>query len=204
MTKITKSVTNSDMTNTIDDTRQNAILNSAFQAFAAYGFRKTSMDDIARGAGMSRPAVYLHYKNKEAIVSKLTERYYEEKSGAIAAALNAPGAVPEILARAIQAQTEGMAIILASPHGLEMLDNSKSISSEIISKGEAQLAGLYATWLSQEEKAGRVRLLAEPAETAKTITMTLKGLKMTADGAEEYEKRVGQFAALIGAGLEVR
>ena len=38
------------MTDLIDDTRQKAILTSAFQAFSAYGFRKTSMDDIARGA----------------------------------------------------------------------------------------------------------------------------------------------------------
>lgn len=192
------------MTETIDDSRQKAILNSAFQAFATYGYRKTSMDDIARGAGMSRPAVYLHYKNKEAIVSKLTEVYYAEKSAAVAAALATSGSVPEMLTRAIRAQTEGIAAILASPHGLEMLDNTKSMSSEVISEGEARLAGLYADWLAQEEKAGRVRLQAGAAETAKTITATLKGLKMIGAGAEVYEQQVAQVAALIGAGLEVR
>ncbi len=192
------------MTETVDDSRQRAILNSAFQAFATYGFRKTSMDDIARGAGMSRPAVYLHFRNKEAIVSKLTEAYYVEKSAVVAEALATAGSVPEVLTRAIRAQTEGMARILASPHGLEMLDNTKSLSSEIIREGEARLAGLYADWLAQQEQAGRVRLVADAAETGRTITATLKGLKLIGAGAEVYEQQVAQIAALIGAGLEIR
>ncbi|WP_170400360.1 TetR/AcrR family transcriptional regulator [Ruegeria arenilitoris] len=192
------------MVETVDDSRQKAILNSAFQAFATYGFRKTSMDDIARGAGMSRPAVYLHFRNKEAIVSKLTEIYYAEKSAAVAEALAASGSVSDVLARAIKAQTEGMATILASPHGLEMLDNTKSMAAEIISEGEARMAGLYADWLTQQAQAGRVRLLADAVETGRTITATLKGLKLIGAGAEVYEQQVAQVAALIGAGLEVR
>ncbi|WP_170558533.1 TetR/AcrR family transcriptional regulator [Ruegeria atlantica] len=192
------------MADTAEDSRQQAILNSAFQAFATYGFRKTSMDDIARGARMSRPAVYLHFKNKEAIVTRLTEHYYAEKIAAVAAALTVSGSVSDVLKDAVQAQTEGMAMILASPHGLEMLDATKSMSSDIISQGEAELARLYSEWLTREHKAGRVRLLADADETGKTITATLKGLKASAIGAEEYETRVAQFAALIGAGLEVR
>ncbi|NVO54615.1 TetR/AcrR family transcriptional regulator [Rhodobacteraceae bacterium B1Z28] len=192
------------MKDTSDDTRQKAILNSAFQAFSKYGFRKTSMDDIARGAGMSRPAVYLHYKNKEAIVRKLTELHYEEKTAVVTEALNGTGTISEIVTRAIHAQTEGMAAILASPHGLEMLDTTKSMSIDIVEQGEAKLADLYAAWLAREQAAGRVRLFESPEETAKTITVTLKGIKMTASGAEEFEKHTAQLAALIGAGLEIR
>ena len=59
------------------DPKQHAILLSAWQAFATYGFRKTSMDDIARGANMSRPAVYLHFKGKEEIFRSLVQSYYD-------------------------------------------------------------------------------------------------------------------------------
>ncbi|WP_170381709.1 TetR/AcrR family transcriptional regulator [Ruegeria atlantica] len=192
------------MVEAVDDSRQKAILNSAFQAFSTYGYRKTSMDDIARGAGMSRPALYLHFKNKEAIVSKLTEFYYVEKTAAVAAALATQGSVAEVLTHAIQTQTAGIAKILASPHGLEMLDNTKSMSSEIIAEGEAGLAGVYAEWLSQQERLGRVRLLTSAAETGRTITATLKGLKLIGAGADVYEQQVAQIAALISAGLEVK
>lgn len=192
------------MAEKLDDTRAKAILTSAFQAFSAYGFRKTSMDDIARGAGMSRPAVYLHYKNKEAIVRSLTQAHYAEKIAAVTQALQGDGAVSEILARAIDAQIAGMAAILASPHGLEMLDTSKSTAADIVAEGEAALADLYAEWLKRELAAGRVRLPDGPAETARTITAALKGIKMTASNAEEFEQRITQLSALIGAGLEVR
>ncbi len=186
------------------DPRREAILMSALQAFASYGFRKTSMDDIASGAGMSRPAVYLHYKNKAAIVRSLTERHYEEKLVAIREALAGSGSVSETLTRAIKAHCEGMATILASPHGLELLDAGKSNAPDIVTKGEAELAAIYAEWLKQEADAGRARLADTPNEVAKTITAALKGIKLTSADAEEFERRLSQLASLFGAGLEVR
>ena len=74
------------------DTKIQAILAAAWAGFSAYGFRKTSMDDIARGAGMSRPALYLHFKNKEAIFRSLVESYYAEAAREVAAAPKGGGA----------------------------------------------------------------------------------------------------------------
>ncbi|WP_299666106.1 TetR/AcrR family transcriptional regulator [uncultured Ruegeria sp.] len=192
------------MTSASEDSKTSAILSSAFQAFATYGFRKTSMDDIAKGAGMSRPAVYLHFKNKEAIVRELTQFYYGEKTALVAEALSGDGTLPQLLEQAIQVQSRGMAEILASPHGLEMLDATKSMSTDIIQDGEAELTRLYADWLRREDAAGRAHLPVGPDEAAKTITASLKGIKMTASTAEEYEQSVSQLAALLGAALEVR
>ena len=59
---------------TLDD-KQSVILTAAWAAFASYGYRKTSMDDIAKGAGMSRPALYMHFKNKEDILRSLVAKY---------------------------------------------------------------------------------------------------------------------------------
>lgn len=186
----------------VDDPKQAAILNSAFFAFASYGFRKTSMDDIAKGAGMSRPAVYLHYKNKQDIVRSLTRSYYEKKAHAVAEALQASGTVPDVLGQAIQAQSEGMAQILSSPHGVEMLDATKSMATDIVEQGEMQLTQLYANWLMQEQAANRACLPDGAGETARTITAALKGIKLTATDAQEYTQRITQLARLIGAGIK--
>lgn len=48
-------------------TRRAAILESATTVFLRYGFKKTSMDDLARAAGLSRQGLYLHYPTKEAL-----------------------------------------------------------------------------------------------------------------------------------------
>ncbi|TMV07952.1 TetR/AcrR family transcriptional regulator [Ruegeria sediminis] len=186
------------------DPRQQAILSSAWQAFATYGFRKTSMDDIARGAGMSRPAVYLHYRNKEAIFRSLVEHFYQEKTEAVAECLNGPGTIPEVLGRAMAAQSDGIAALLASPHGLELLDAGSSTAPDIVAAGEAGLRDLYAGWLDREAGKGRVRFSGPSQAIAGMITAALKGIKITAQDIETYTERVSAFAILIGAGLEVR
>ena len=41
------------------DSRREALLEAAVGVFARYGFRKTSMDEVARAAGVSRQGLYL-------------------------------------------------------------------------------------------------------------------------------------------------
>jgi AcrR family transcriptional regulator len=184
--------------------RQKTILSAAWQAFAAYGFRRTSMDDIARGAGMSRPALYLHYRNKEDIFRSLVKFYYDGAVIAVDAALQAPGTAPEVLARAFAAQGgELIEAMLTSPHGLEMLDTGTTIAADIAADGEARLTGLYARWLETGAQAGRLRLTGTPPVMAQTITAALKGIKSAGPDHATYVAQVAQLAALIGTGLEV-
>ncbi|MEM7139578.1 MAG: helix-turn-helix domain-containing protein [Actinomycetota bacterium] len=70
-----------------DDERRNAILDAAFTKFAAYGFDRTSMADIAEAAGMSRPALYQHFANKEAIFREMLGRILEGAADKALAAL---------------------------------------------------------------------------------------------------------------------
>ena len=41
------------------------IVNEAFTVFLAKGFEKTTMDDIAARLGVTKPAIYRYYRNKE-------------------------------------------------------------------------------------------------------------------------------------------
>jgi AcrR family transcriptional regulator len=43
------------------------LLEMALTVFARHGFRKTSTEDIAKAAGISRQGIYLHFKNKDEI-----------------------------------------------------------------------------------------------------------------------------------------
>jgi len=45
-------------------TREERLLDAAARLFARFGFDKTSVDDIARAAGVSKGAVYLHWPSK--------------------------------------------------------------------------------------------------------------------------------------------
>jgi len=47
------------------DPRKPALLEAALQVFARHGYRKTSMEDVAQTAGVSRQGLYLHFPTKE-------------------------------------------------------------------------------------------------------------------------------------------
>jgi AcrR family transcriptional regulator len=50
---------------TLDRERRKQILDAAFQCFLQFGYSKTSMDDVARKANLSRPLIYLKFKSKQ-------------------------------------------------------------------------------------------------------------------------------------------
>jgi len=151
------------------DPHQKAILSAAWAAFAAYGSRKTSMDDIARGAGMSRPALYLHYRNKQDIFRSLARYYYDQAAAGVEAALAAPGPVPKILTAAFVAQGgEVMKVMLASPHGTELLDTTNVTAADVVQAGEARLQAIYADWLERAAAQGQVHLVGSARGMAGT------------------------------------
>ena len=55
----------------LSEERQKQILEAAVIEFARHGFHATRMEDIARTAGISKGAVYLYYKSKDAIITAL-------------------------------------------------------------------------------------------------------------------------------------
>lgn len=56
-----------------------AILDGAMQIFLEQGYAGTTMDRIAAAAGVSKPTVYNHFQDKEALFNALIEKLVREK-----------------------------------------------------------------------------------------------------------------------------
>ena len=56
------------------EVRQAAILDAALTQFARHGFADARVEDIARGAGVSKGTVYLYYPTKPALFEALVRR----------------------------------------------------------------------------------------------------------------------------------
>src|SRR5882762_5206644 len=67
--------------------RRVAILEAATPVFLRFGFKKTSMDDLARAAGLSRQGLYLHFPTKESLFKEGLQRIVETTRAAAKAAL---------------------------------------------------------------------------------------------------------------------
>ena len=60
----------------MNDSKREKVLASAHQIFIRFGYRRTTMGDLAKAAEMSRPALYLLYANKEDIFRSVIIRYF--------------------------------------------------------------------------------------------------------------------------------
>jgi AcrR family transcriptional regulator len=70
-----------------EEGRREAVLDSAMQTFSRFGYRKTSMDDIAEAAGISRPGLYFLFDSKPALFRESVTRTLERDLDRIALSL---------------------------------------------------------------------------------------------------------------------
>lgn len=192
-------------TDQAQDPRRLAILKAAFEAFSSYGFRRTAMEDIARAAGMSRAALYLHYRNKEDIFRSLTQFYYDDAAAQVQQVLARDLPVDQALAQAFAAQAgQIFEALLASPHGDELLDTKYASSADIAQAGEARLVAVYAAWLRAQSAAGRISLDVAQGDAealAATMMAALHGLKTPRPAPAAYRAASALLAGVFARSL---
>jgi AcrR family transcriptional regulator len=189
----------------VGDPRAWSVMAAAYDVFLQYGVRRASMQDIADRAGMSRAALYLHYKNKADIFEALMGAYFATAAEAVAEALAAHADPSEALAAAFRAQVgdaaEGM---LHSPHAEELLSAKQGAIGATQAEGYEGLVTIYADWLDRAADAGRVRPLGSDArEVAATLIAALDGLKSAPLDLAGYRLARDRLARMLGRGLSV-
>ncbi|HVK74293.1 MAG TPA: TetR/AcrR family transcriptional regulator [Kofleriaceae bacterium] len=81
-----------------DDLRRRRLLDAALATFVRFGFRKTSMEEVARAAHLSRQGLYLHFATKEELFRATVAHALATGLDAAAARLRATAApVPDRL-----------------------------------------------------------------------------------------------------------
>ncbi len=63
--------------------RRSQLLSVATAVFAEHGFASTTMDDIAHGAGVTKPVLYQHFPSKRALYQELLSSITTDLSDAI-------------------------------------------------------------------------------------------------------------------------
>ncbi|MBU3002406.1 TetR/AcrR family transcriptional regulator [Paraglaciecola arctica] len=63
---------------TLSDRKKQDIVNAAIQEFDSHGFQKTSMDQIAKTANVSKRTVYNHFPSKDALFVEITSIMWEQ------------------------------------------------------------------------------------------------------------------------------
>jgi AcrR family transcriptional regulator len=90
----------------MDEARRQTILSACERLLQRYGPQKTTMQDVAREAGIAVGSVYLEFESKEAILHELSNRKHQGILALVERELRAERAYQERIRAAIDARTE--------------------------------------------------------------------------------------------------
>jgi TetR/AcrR family acrAB operon transcriptional repressor len=72
-----------------EQTRQ-VVLDAALKTFTRRGFSRTTLEEVAKEAGMTRGAIYWHFKNKYQLLDSVIEQVYQKLKGQTMEVINSP------------------------------------------------------------------------------------------------------------------
>ena len=149
--------------------RRNALLDTAFTTFVRFGYRKTSMDDVAREAEISRQALYSYFADKDALFRECMKRGLDEAMAAVEAVLDDEGA--SLNQKLVRALDEWVG------RHLEKLGTDGTDLGEV---GRALLGNLFADYgATFERRLGRAIAESPLAATCKSARVTPLQLAQT-------------------------
>jgi AcrR family transcriptional regulator len=193
---------------TADRTRQERVLSVALEVFGRYGFRKTSMDEVARSADISRQGLYLYFASKEALFRAAVRQELDTALGDASRCLDEEGAA---LDRRVVAALDAwlgryVGSMLASDISGLLQNPAVQIGDMVdaaVAAFDARLANAVAAATAETD---RWRLGVTPEEIAAALHTVGQGAKYLSsargESRAEFVARVTPAVRLILAGLE--
>src|SRR6267378_4104016 len=132
--------------NKSEDTAEK-ILFAAIQRFSKFGYRRTSINDVAEEAGLARATVYLYWKRKQDLFVAGLERFNSQSWILAEAAAAKKGSTEERILATVMAQYGATSdIVHGTPSGHELfqanLQFGRAVVEECLRHGEKLLTGL--------------------------------------------------------------
>jgi AcrR family transcriptional regulator len=177
---------------------------AALAEFTAFGYRRTSIESIARRADVSRATVYAHWSNKEELFRALVSRLHEDHLAEMQAVADDPDLDSETrITKLLRAQfLQFVELTSNSPHAAELYDRHGVLCGEIAQDANERAAKILTTALKRAIKAGEIDLTASgltAAQLAGVFTDCAHGAK----GDDPAGATPADFAARLANSVRV-
>jgi AcrR family transcriptional regulator len=188
------------------DPKRARILDGAMKVFLTYGYQRVTMEDIARAAEISRPALYLLFKNKADIYRAIGAALLERSAESAEVELAKEGPFVERMMAAIERALIGMMkAIMESPHGAEILDRKNTLASDLAAIWRGKLRETFCKAVLAEAKRNEVDLPGRglTAESLADLLLDgLEGMKSRVSDADEQRKGAERLVRVIALALQ--
>jgi AcrR family transcriptional regulator len=190
------------------NSKRQSILAAALIQFGRYGFRRTSMADIAKEAGVSRASLYSHFENKGEIFRGLSASLHEDALRDAATALKGNDGAARLEERVESALVAQLGWrrerVTNAPHASEFADENSQLCGDVVSNSSSRFQELLAAALDAAAREGEVdlkaaRLTAKSA--AELLRLAAAGLELDAPHRETFRARLKNLIRVFFAGL---
>lgn len=161
------------------EARRISVLEAARWCFLHFGYSKTSLDDIAKRAGISRTLLYRTFKDKEDIFAAVFEHWLIARHPQAKEAAEAKGAAESRLLTVCKVMVfEPYQDMVGAPMAADFYDVCTRINPVVSAHHQQVVIDCMATILGG-------------ADTAKVLALSLNGLLADKPSLAEFESRAG-------------
>lgn len=160
-------------------------VNAVMMVFCQYGFRKASMEDIAKAAGVSRQSIYKKFGSKEKVFEWVIEATTEASlAAALQALARTDKSLPERMADAFDQWVGSFVPVLhGTQHGGEILDLALESANQC---GSTHDESFYQALETHLLEASLVREKGVAADKAFVLGMASKGVMLKTKSSEAF------------------
>ncbi|MBM9502054.1 TetR/AcrR family transcriptional regulator [Leptospira sp. 201903071] len=178
--------------------RKTEILNSALLVFFKYGFRKTSMDEVARAADVSRQGLYLHFATKEDLFRAVVQNTLQNSLDAAKKILNDNElSIEERIASAFDAWMGQYVGMLASGAS-DLVEAGKNLVGPTIYEYEERfLKGIGKTIQESDLKSFYSAAGLKVKDLVETLNRTSIGLKHSSGSRAEFKEGINVAVRIL-------
>ncbi len=117
--------------------RRNQILDAGLALALKNGLRGTSMEALAREAGIAKPTLYSYFPNKDAVFVAVLQRIFEQLQQQVESNLNGKGDLVFRISSALASKHKFICILLeGSPHREEIYSEKSKIAANELAQFE--------------------------------------------------------------------
>jgi AcrR family transcriptional regulator len=174
------------------------------RVFRRHGFRRSSIEQTADEAGLTRQALYHHFSSKEALFRGAIERLYEQALAAEAVAAKAAEEADCDLAAVIVAEIGARLGVLfdaleGSPHLEELFSEHLAQARDLYQTYSTRFGDEVAATIARVCRARKLKLVSGVTvkELARCVEMAIHGTKSAYPSMQPADAFLKQLAMML-------
>lgn len=193
LTKYTESVNIDHMPQLLEtgSQRRKLILDAAVQVFGRFGFKKTTVDDLAAAAQISKQGLYLHFSSKEEVFVSAMQKYLDDGLVLVQQELTRPDA--SLFNRLMGAMDAwfGRHLATFAPASFDVIPAGDHLSGNEVEKYKSAFQEKLRKALADSPEFKKTKNICTPREISQVLFLCGLTWKEGRPSRVDFMKRVG-------------